>query len=94
MAKKVKKWKRVVDNKMRWQGDTDLEKKVVRVNKKKSKKKSGRGGVIDTIVHEEMHVTHPKMHEKTVYKKTKKKVKRLTPKQKKKLYLTYREGGR
>ncbi len=79
-------WKRIVDNKMRWQGDIDYKKKLIRINKSKSKKKSS---VIDTIVHEEYHRKKPTMHEKTVYKKTKKTVKRLSPKTKRKLYAKY-----
>lgn len=73
------KYKRVVDNKMRWQGDIDDEKNIIRINKEKSKKKSS---IIDTIVHEEMHKDHPKMHEKTVRDKTTEKVKRLINPQK------------
>jgi predicted SprT family Zn-dependent metalloprotease len=84
--KKYKDYKVVKDNKMRWQGDTDLDKKIIRINPKKSKKKSGKGGVIDTIVHELYHADHPKATEKKTYKETPKKVKKLTPKQKKRLY--------
>ena len=83
----MKKWKRKVDNRMRWQGETDTDKKVIKINKKKSKKKTS---IIDTIAHEEMHVKHPKMHEKTVYKKTKHKVKSLSRKSKQRLYSKYK----
>ena len=88
--KKKKEYTRIVDNKMRWQGDTDTEKKIIRVNKEKSKKKSGSGGVLDTIVHEETHAKHPNMHEKTVYKKTPNIIKTLASATKKKLYARYR----
>lgn len=86
--KKKKQWKRVVDNKMKWQGDTDLENKVIRINKKKSKKKSS---VLDTIYHENYHKDHPKAHEKTVYKKTKENLKRLSRKKKQKLYNQFKK---
>ncbi len=81
-----KKWKRIKTNKMRWQGDIDYEKKVIRINPKKSKKKSS---VIDTIRHEEMHRLHPKMWENRIRKKTRKWVKKAAPKQKMKLYNRY-----
>ena len=81
-------YKRIVDNKMRWHGDTDTEKHVIRINKSKKKNKD-RGEIIDTIVHEETHAAHPRMHEKTVRKHTIKKLKRLSRAQKQKLYSRY-----
>jgi hypothetical protein len=81
-----KMYKRKTDNKMRDYGDTDLEKKVIRVNKKKSRKSGKRGEVLDTIVHEARHAKHPKEHEKTTRKKTKKLIKRLNKKQKRSYY--------
>ncbi len=82
------KYKRVTSNKMRYFGDIDDEKRVIRVNKRRSKSKDGKkkGGLIDTIVHEETHRLHPKMHEKTVIKATKRSVKRMSARQKKKNY--------
>lgn len=79
-------YKRVVDNKARVFGDTDLDKKVIRINKKKSKKEGDRGEVLDTIVHEVSHAKHPRMHEKTVRVHTKRLVKKLNRKQKKSYY--------
>jgi hypothetical protein len=74
------------DDKMRWQGDTDFERKIIRINPKKSKKKSGRGGVIDTLVHETYHADHPKATEKTTYKAVPKKLKKMGSAQKNRLY--------
>jgi hypothetical protein len=79
--------KRKVDNKMRYQGETDINKKTIRINKKASKKKST---IIDTIHHEEMHIKHPKMSEKTVRIETKNKLKRMAENKKNKLYALYR----
>lgn len=90
--KKRKKYKRIVDNKMRNYGDIDDDKKVIRINKKKSKewtKKHKKPGVLDTIVHEETHRKHPKMGEKAVKKKTKKQIKQMGQKQKVKEYSKY-----
>lgn len=89
ISKNPKKYKKVVANKMRSYGDTDYNKRIIRVNKSKKKNKK-RGDIIDTIVHEETHVRHPKMHEKTVSKKTKKIIKRMSTKTKKKAYGRYR----
>jgi hypothetical protein len=54
---------------MRYSGDVDLDKKIVRINKKKSLKKGGGLELLDTLMHEKTHILHPKMHEATVYKK-------------------------
>lgn len=85
----TKGYKRVIDNKMRNFGDTDFLKRVIRVNKKKSKKLGGRGEVLDTIYHEEMHAKHPKMKEKSVRVRTVREIKKLTPSQKRKYYQKY-----
>jgi len=85
----MKKWKRIVDNKMRWHGDIDEDKKIIRINKSKKKNKR-KGEIIDTIVHEETHRQHPKMHEKTVRKETKKKLKKMSIAQARKLYSKYK----
>jgi hypothetical protein len=82
----LKKWKRKTDNKMHAFGDTDLDKKVIRVNKKKSKKDGGKGEVLDTIVHETAHAKHPKMKEKNIRKHTKRLIKKLNKRHKKSYY--------
>lgn len=90
--KKKKKQKRRVDNRMRNYGDYDPNTGVIRVNKKASRAYGKRykvAGILDTIVHEEIHKKHPKMGERKVVKRTKKKVKRMTKKQKSKHYLRY-----
>lgn len=91
--------KRVVDNKLKdAYGETDVDTKVVKINKKAHKRMdlkrvnpnpNGTESLIDTIVHEEMHVHHPRMHEKTVRKKAKKVVARLSQKQKSKIRSKY-----
>ena len=88
---KKDKYKRVVDNKMHAFGDMDLEKKVIRVNKKKAKK-IGKGELMDSIMHEESHRIHPKMHEKNIRKLTKKQLKKMSKKQKTKLYNKFNGG--
>ena len=83
------KYKRVRDPKMRWHGDIDEKKKVIRINDSK-KKNQKKGELIDTIVHEETHRMHPKMHEKTVRKEAKRKVESMSTKEKSKLYKRYK----
>ena len=85
--RKNKKYKRIVDNKLRYQGETDINRKIIKINKKASKKKST---VIDTIAHEELHAKHPKMTEKRVRIETKNKLKRMSENKKHKLYSLYK----
>lgn len=82
-------YKRVRDPKMRWHGDIDEKKKVIRINDSK-KKNQKKGELIDTIVHEETHRMHPKMHEKTVRKEAARKVASMGQKAKAKLYKKYK----
>lgn len=82
--KKLKRYKTIVDNKIKYFGETDTTKRIIRVNK--SKKKNRRGDVLNTIVHEEMHAHNPKMSEKQVVSKTKQKIARMLKKQKNRYY--------
>lgn len=88
-SKNIKHFKRKVDNKMRDFGETDLVKKTIRINK--SKKLNKAGDIINTIVHEKRHILHPNEHEKTVRKKTKQLLKKMTPKQKSKHYSLFKK---
>lgn len=86
--KSIKGYKHIVNNKLKYFGMTDLKKKVITVNKKKSKK-AGNGEVLDTIVHEHTHARHPKMSEKTVQKVTRTLLPSLSKKQKAGYYARY-----
>jgi len=94
------KVRRIVDNKMRDYGSEDDRTHTIRVNKSLSKKDpnlvrpvnkwaSRYPGVLDTIVHEEMHAQHPKMTEKAVWKRTKGKMRTMKPEAKRKAYKRY-----
>jgi hypothetical protein len=87
------------DNKLRAFGETDDGKKVVKINKRinrkatlkknkivKRKKKDKYPNLADTIYHEKFHVDHPKATEKQTYKKTREAIKRMSKKEKKRLY--------
>jgi len=98
MKKKSKKWKYLVDNKLKGAyGETDFEKKTVRVNKKRHKGKLSKGfskkegSLINTMVHEDLHVKHPKMAEKKVRKVAKKKVEKMGAKAKAKLRAKFKK---
>lgn len=84
-----KEYKRVVDNKMRWYGDIDDEKNIIRINKSK-KKNTKLGDILNSIVHEERHLKHPQEHEDTIRKKTLEEIKHMTRKQKQRLYALYK----
>ena len=77
-------------------GFTDLNKKVIAVNKQHhkskgnhksdvKKNKDGSANLTDTILHETLHKAHPKAHEKTIRKLTRKRLKKLSKKAKQKL---------
>lgn len=80
-------WLRTVDSKMKWYGETDLDKKVIRINKKKAKKP---GELIDSIVHETYHKDHPGASEKETIRMTKILVKKMNAKKKQRLYNLFR----
>lgn len=96
-GKNPKAYKRVVNNKLPYYGETDLAKKTIKINKTMSKKHPVHKRplnkhakkypeVLDTIAHEIHHVMHPKKLEKNVRKATKRLIKKMTPGQKRKHY--------
>ncbi len=80
IPKKYKGYRVKVDNKMRAFGETDDEKREMKINKKKSLKAGGKKELADTLYHEKYHVSHPKALEKTTYNKTAKYIKKLKAK--------------
>lgn len=94
LSKVLKGYKKKIDNKSKYFGVTDVNKKTIQINKSLSKKELVSGaknkhhypGVLDTEVHELNHALHPKMTEKTDYKITPKKIKKMTRKQKQRVY--------
>lgn len=96
-AKDKKIWKHVIGKVKGAYGETDTNTKVIKINKAyhKSKwnhspavkkNKNGTANLLDTEVHELMHAKHPKMHERTVRKKTPKKIKRMSKRAKVRVY--------
>ena len=77
--KTYKGYKIKVDNKMRGAyGDMNSDKKLIRIHKKRHK--GNKKNLANTIIHEKMHVDHPKMWEKTVAHKTSKIIKKASKK--------------
>jgi len=88
--KKAQKIKYKVNNKLRGFGETDFERRKITVNKKKNKKQGSRGELINTIVHEDLHLKRPKAKEKTIRTVADVKVKRMSKKEKEKLYKRFK----
>ena len=95
----MKKFAFKVDNKLRGAfGETDFDKRTIRINKKKHKeaKKAGKSPyvglskkeltLLNTIVHEDMHRKHPRMTEKEVRKKTRAVIERMSTARKQAMY--------
>jgi len=80
---------------MRAYGDIDYDKRIIRINKVRSKKwakKHKKAGVLDTIVHEDLHRQHPRMSERVIIKKTKDTIRRMSRMRKRKYYSKFRGG--
>jgi len=97
-AKNPKKYQRGFNNNLRDKklskktvlyGQTDFKNRTVIINKKAHKTHRGKDSIISTIAHEEIHIKHPRMHEKTVRKLEQKSVQRMSRKQKQKKYNQY-----
>ena len=59
-----KRWRWVVDNRMRDYGAIDYERRVIRINH--AMHKGQRGALIDTIFHEELHRLFPSLGERAI----------------------------
>lgn len=102
-ATKSDQYKIKVDNGMRGIfGETDEGNRTIRINKKLHAQKSGghliknpngTEKLIGTLVHEVTHAKHPKMHERTVRKLSKKRLKKMSTKTKGKYYAALRNGS-
>jgi hypothetical protein len=79
-----RKYKRIVDRRMRKAGEIDFEKKLIRVNPRA-------GDLINTIVHEELHRKYPDKPEKWIRKKAKEREKSLSIPQAVKLLKKFQE---
>ena len=68
----TKKFKNKIDKKMRCAGETDYEKKLIRVNPRKRE-------LLNTIIHENLHKKYPDKPETWIKKQSKVVESKLTP---------------
>jgi hypothetical protein len=87
-----KRWRWVVDNRMRNYGDIDYERRVIRINHAMHKGK--RGALIDTIFHEELHRLFPSLGERAICALTRVLLPTLSPRYRAWLYSRIRQRQR
>jgi hypothetical protein len=84
----ARKWRWVIDNKMRMFGEVDPNKIIVRINVAKHKRE--RASLIDTLVHEELHILFPRFGEAMICAMTERRLRSMSKQQKAKLYARIR----
>ena len=82
-----KTFSRVVDRRMRDAGEIDFAKRKIRVNPRKLNK----GGITDTVMHENLHERFPKKTEAEIRKMTKSKLKKMSMKDMGNMLRTFKE---
>jgi len=85
-------WKWVVDDRMRDYGETDYERRIVRINCELHRKH--RASLLDTLLHEELHVQYPFLSERMVCELTSASLTCLTARDKARLYARLRRYNR
>ncbi len=65
------KWKRKIDKSIKCYGEVDYENKIVKINPTK-------GDICNTILHENLHIKHPRWGEKHIKEEAKKLESKLT----------------
>lgn len=88
-----KKWRYEASKMKDAVGETDYQKKLIKINKSDSKKYIPKSGIskqdstiINTLAHETIHKNHPHMTEKEVRKEARRMVNSMSPKEKGRLY--------
>ena len=84
----ARKWCWVVDNRMRMYGEVDPNRYVVRINVEKHRR--DRVSLIDTLVHEELHILFPRFGETMICAMTERRVRSMSKKEKDRLYARIR----
>jgi hypothetical protein len=85
-------WKWIVDDRMRDYGETDYERRIVRINCALHRKH--RVSLLDTLLHEELHVQYPFLTERMVCELTSARLPCLTARDKARLYARLRRHKR
>ena len=81
-------WRWIVDNRMRDYGETNFERRVVRINRELHRKDGEL--LIDTLFHEELHRMFPYLSERAVCGMTKLLLPTLSPRYRARLYARLR----
>lgn len=71
LKKKKNRYKYLIDNKMRYDGYCDFEKREIKINQ-------NRVGLVNTVLHENLHREHPLWGERRVIRESKEIEARLT----------------
>ena len=82
-------WHWAVDNKMRLYGEVDPNKFLVRINVAKHKRDGA--SLIDTLVHEELHILFPRFGEAAICAMTDQRLRFMSKREKAKLYARIRK---
>ena len=84
----ARKWCWVIDNRMPMYGEVDPNRYVVRINVEKHRRE--RASLIDTLVHEELHILFPRFGEAMICAMTERRVRSMSKKDKDRLYARIR----
>ena len=73
----MRAWQWIVDNRLRCYGEVDPNKLLVRINVAKHKREGE--PLIDTLVHEELHIRFPRFGEARICALTEQKLRQISP---------------
>lgn len=85
----MQKWSWVIDNRMRLYGEVDPNKLLVRINVARHKREHV--SLIDTLVHEELHILFPRFGETMICAMTEWRLRSMSKKEKARLYARIRQ---
>jgi hypothetical protein len=85
----MRKWRWVIDNKMPLFGEVDPNKLLVRINVAKHKRE--RQSLIDTLVHEELHIRFPRFGETMICAMTERRLRSMSKQEKARRYARIRK---
>jgi hypothetical protein len=84
----ARKWRWMIDNRMPMYGEVDPNRYVVRINVEKHRREGA--SLIDTLVHEELHILFPRFGEAAICAMTERRVRSMSKKDKNRLYARIR----
>ena len=84
----LQKWRWVIDNRMRLYGEVDPNKFLVRINVAMHRRE--RESLIDTLVHEELHILFPRFGETMICAMTERRLRSMSKQEKGRLYARIR----